>query len=58
MNTILWRFLLSTALCRFILVIEIAGMRDKKTADSDSTHETGNVKSVPVAVKDTPASGE
>ena len=33
-------------------------MRDKKTADSDSTHDIGSVKSVPVAVKDTPASGE
>ena len=31
MNYILWRFLLSTALCRLILLIEISGLRPEST---------------------------
>ena len=36
MNIVLWRFLLSTALCRFILVIEMAGLREQKKEGSAS----------------------
>ena len=35
MNSILWRYLLSTAICRLILLVELAGMREPGLKDTD-----------------------
>ena len=71
MNTILWRFLMSAVICRFILVIEIAGLRDEDTRDNDvrdenvqdddmrkfgPANERGSAKSISIEPKTLPAS--
>ena len=35
MNSILWRYLLSTAVCRLILLVELAGMREPGLKETD-----------------------